>query len=80
MAQQLSFTREQIISVMTDWITFFESEECKNGLKDCDKNEAKMEVYMDKNQKLIFERHGVSGERGASFFAMDHLSARNGRH
>jgi hypothetical protein len=67
MARQLSFTRDQLVSVLTDWIVFFESQECKEGLQNCEKDESKMEVYMDKSQKIIFEKHGVNGDRGTFF-------------
>jgi len=64
MEGSLCFTKEQILSVLQDFITFFESDECRRTLTTLVPHQDRMEAYIEAKQHSIFQKYGVNPMQG----------------
>ena len=60
----LCFSRDQIKAILTEFIQFFQTEECAFNLAKLATNETAMTQYIDKRQQQIFEKHGIYPSSG----------------
>lgn len=63
--KELSFNREQIKTILNQFILFFQSEECIQNLKQCT-NEIAMENFIEEKQRQIIKNNHIDPIKGFS--------------
>jgi hypothetical protein len=64
--QTLAFNRDQLKSVLEEFVAWFQSAECRNKLAELAPNETAMENFIEITQKEIFAKHSVDPQLGYS--------------
>jgi hypothetical protein len=63
-ASSLIFTRDQIKSILNDFITLFTSSEFKAQLKSLSPHEEKIQALIELQQRNIFKNYNIDADRG----------------